>query len=114
MAITKRENVLDIAVDRDLELDETSDERFDRTEFAMEVLELLRPSRTTVAVCHGARLRVECGRTWGRPDERWAVLAITPTASRRAITTAVAALARAPRPYALALVQARASAAAEE
>jgi hypothetical protein len=108
MSITKRENVLDIAVDRDVELDETSDERFDRAELAMELLELVRPRRTTVAVCHGSRLRVESGRVWGRPDERWAVLAITPTASRRAIATAVATLARAARPYALAVLQARA------
>jgi hypothetical protein len=102
-------NILDIAPEIDRELDETSDERFDRTEFALEALEILRPRQTTVAVCEGARLRVESGRAWGRaPGERWAVLAVTPTASRRAIMTAVAALARAPRPYALALLEARA------
>jgi len=111
LARLKPDNVLDVALERDLDLDETSDERFDRTEFAMEALDLLRPYRTTVAVCHGARLRVESGRAWGRgPDARWALLAIPPTASRRAITTAVAALAAAPRPYALALLQVRAGA----
>jgi hypothetical protein len=105
----KPDNVLEVAFERDEHLDETSDESFDRTAFAMQALELLRPVRTTVAVCEGRRLRVETGRAWGRgPAERWAMLAVPPTASRRAITTAVAALARAPRPYALALLEARA------
>jgi hypothetical protein len=109
MALLKPENVLDVAPEIDRELDETSDEPFDRTQFALEALDLLRPRRTTVAVCQGLRLHVESGRAWGRgADERWAVLAVPPKASRRAITVAVAALARAPRSYAFALLEARA------
>jgi hypothetical protein len=95
----------DVYFEHDRVLDETSDERFDRMAFALQAIELLRPPRTTVAVCPGARLRVEMGRTWGRdPDERWAMLSIPPTASRRAIATAIAELARAPRPYVLHLL----------
>jgi hypothetical protein len=88
---------------QDLATDETSDEAFDRMEFARRALELVRPPRTTVALCGGAaRMRVEHGRNWGRGSgERWAVLAIPPRASRRAIALAVAELARVPPPYAL-------------
>jgi len=115
MARLRPDNVLDVALERDPELDETSSESFDRTAFALEALAVLRPWRTTVAVCHGRRMRVETGRAWGRgPDERWAMLAIPDGASRRAILTAVAGLARAPRPYALAVLEARAGGFGEE
>jgi hypothetical protein len=88
---------------RDLAVDETSDERFDRMAFARHALELVRPPRTTVALCESAvRVCVQEGRNWGRGrEERWAVLAIPPRASRRAIVLAVAELARVQRPYAL-------------
>ena len=93
----------DIAHERELALVETSAERFDRLEFARRALDLVRPRRTTVALCEGtARVHVESGRVWGRaPDARWAVLAIPPRASRRAIAIAVAGLAREADPYAL-------------
>jgi hypothetical protein len=108
--IFRSENVLDIGSDR--AVDETSDERFDRGAFARRAIELVRPRRTTVAICEGAtRLRVESGRLWGRPqalprdpddsDERWALLAIPADASRRAIALAVAALAHGAHAYAL-------------
>jgi hypothetical protein len=101
----KLDDMHDVFFEHDRVLDETSDERFDRTAFAMQALELVRPPRTTVAVCSGSRLRVETGRAWGRhPAERWAMLSIPPTASRRAIATAIAELARAPRPYVLDLL----------
>lgn len=108
MALLRPDNVLDVAIDLDPALDETSDEPFDRAEFALEAIELLRPWRTTVAVGTGYRLRVEAGRAWGRGDERWALLIVSPNASRKAILTAVASLARAPGPYALAVLEARA------
>ena len=106
------DHILDVGVDRDRAVDETSDERFDRTEFARRALELVNPPRTTVAICGGAaRMRIESGRIWGRASqegradgalhERWAMLAIPPHASRRAIALAVAELARMPRPYVL-------------
>jgi hypothetical protein len=110
----KSENVLDVGSDR--AVDETSDERFDRGAFARRAIELVRPRRTTVAICEGAaRLRVESGRLWGRPQpaprdpedsgeksgERWALLAIPADASRRAIALAVAGLAHGARAYAL-------------
>jgi hypothetical protein len=44
-------------------------------------------------------MRVESGRTWGRAGaERWALLAIPPSASRRAIALAVVELAASARP----------------
>jgi|CZKU01.1.fsa_nt_gi hypothetical protein len=106
----KSENVLDIGSER--AVDETSEERFDRGAFARRAVELVRPRRTTVAICEGAtRLRVESGRLWGRPQpvprdpdesgERWALLAIPADASRRAIALAVAGLAHGARAYAL-------------
>jgi hypothetical protein len=93
----------DIAHERELALVETSVERFDRIAFAKRALDLVRPPRTTVALCEGtARVHVESGRVWGRaPDARWAVLTIPPRASRRAIVIAVAGLAQGAGPYAL-------------
>jgi hypothetical protein len=113
MPIVKSENVLDLGADRVVE--ETSDERFDRAAFARRAIDIVRPRRTTVAICEGAsRLRIESGRTWGsrrggshdpaEPGERWALLAIPTRASRRAIALAVAQLATDPggaRAYAL-------------
>lgn len=105
MPILELEGMHDVYFEHDRALEETSDERFDRAAFAMQALELVRPPRTTVAVCSGSRLRVETGRTWGRgPGERWAMLSIPPTASRRAIATAIAELASAPRPWVLDLL----------
>ena len=125
--ILKPENVLDVGSDR-VE-GETSDESFDRAAFARRAIDLVKPRRTTIAICEGAsRLRVESGRIWGRPrartegavpteatdagelDERWALLAIPARASRRAIAIAVAQLARAPRAYALDVLLGEASA----
>src|SRR5580658_7260511 len=84
-------NVLDISPEHDHAAEEVSDERFDRAEFAVRALDLVRPRRTTVAICEGAtRMSVQVGRTWGRPGERWAMLAIPRYASRRAIALAVA------------------------
>ncbi len=97
-------DLIDVAQDLALALDETSDERFDRSAFARQALELVRPERTTVAICEGAaRMRVESGRHWGTP-RRWAMLAIPPKASRRAIALAVAELAQRSRPYVLDLL----------
>ncbi len=103
MPLLKPDNVLDVAPEIDRDVDEVSDERFDRAEFARRALDLVAPPRTTVAICPGARrMRVSSGRAWGSgPGSRWAVLAIPPDASRRAIALAVAELARAPRPYVL-------------
>jgi hypothetical protein len=106
MPTLKPENVLDVYREpARAQLDtETSDERFDRVAFARRALELVQPPRTTVAICEGAaRMRVESGRAWGRgPGERWAMLAIPPAASRRAIALAVVELAaHEHRPWAL-------------
>jgi hypothetical protein len=103
MPLLKPENAVHIAPEREEAVDETSDEAFDRAAFARHALDIVRPPRTTVAICEGAaRMRVESGRAWGvGPGERWAMLAIPPRASRRAIALAVAELARVPPPYAL-------------
>ncbi|HZU84387.1 MAG TPA: hypothetical protein VE987_15765 [Polyangiaceae bacterium] len=94
----------DALVEHERAVEETSDERFDRVEFARRALDVMGTPQTTVAVCGGAtRLRVASGRWWGRssPDARWAMLSVPPTASRRAIVLAAAELARVPRAYAL-------------
>lgn len=80
---------------REQALVETSDERFDRVAFAERIVALACPRGTTVAVCGGARhLHVATGRQWGgAPGARWAMLAVPPSASRRAIALAVAEIA---------------------
>jgi hypothetical protein len=110
MPYRSSDHVLDIARAPREDLDETSDERFDRSAFARRALELVEPARTTVAICEGAaRMRVEQGRVWGAahrgeppgPPRQWAMLAIPSKASRRAIALAVAELAQRSRPYVL-------------
>ena len=85
---------------------ESSTESFDRVAFAERALELLGPPpRTTVAICSGrSRIRVEAGRTWGKPGERWAMLIVPPDASRRAIALAVAEIADRGAPWAFAVL----------
>jgi hypothetical protein len=118
MPLLKPENVLDVGSDR--VVDETSDERFDRTAFARRAIDLVQPRRMIIAICEGtSRLRVESGRLWGvprpepddpsEPGERWAMLAIPPRASRRAIALAVAELAASPRAYTLDVLMAEAA-----
>ena len=93
----------EIARERELVAVESSTERFDRLAFAQRALSLVRPPKTTVALCQGrSRVKVEAGRAWGRAHgERWAILSVPPTASRRAIAIAVAGLAGKSEPYAL-------------
>ena len=96
------DHVLPLAPDRGGATAETSDEPFDRANFARQAVDLVRPARMTVAICEGAsRMRVESGPIWGRRGETWALVAVPERASRRAIAVAVAALARTPRAYAL-------------
>lgn len=93
---------LDISAERERAAADLSDERFDRAAFARRALELVRPHRTTVAICPDAsQLRVERGRRWGRPGESWAMLAVPRYASRRAIALAVAELAAHPPAWSL-------------
>ena len=77
------------------DLAERSGESFDRIAFAERAVALVRPPRTTVAICEGARrVRLETGRQWGakRADARWAVLSVPRDASRQAIAKAVLGL----------------------
>jgi hypothetical protein len=103
VSLVRPEHAVQLAPERERAVNETSDEPFDRAAFARYALEVVRPARTTVAICEGAaRMRVESGRTWGGArGERWVMLAIPARASRRAIALAVAELARVPPPYAL-------------
>ena len=76
------------------DLAESSTESFDRIAFAERALELVRPPRTTVAICEGTRaVKVALGRQWGKePDARWAVVSVPRDAPRRAIAAAALAL----------------------
>lgn len=89
---------------------ESSTESFDRVAFAERALELVRPEKTKVAVCGGARrIGLEQGRQWGgAPGERWAILMVPANASRTAIANAVLGLAREPRAWALDVLARRA------
>jgi hypothetical protein len=112
MSYRGSEHVLDLGREPQRAEDETSDEAFDRAAFARVALDLVKPSRTTVAICEGAsRMSVQSGRVWGQGGERWAMLAIPAAASRRAIALAVVELARLPRPYALEVLLAAADSA---
>lgn len=84
-------------------LEEVSLEPFDRLAFANRVLDLLHPRGMTIAVCESRhRLSVEAGRVWGKAPQRWAIVSVPPTASRRAIALAMTELSDAPTdPYVL-------------
>jgi hypothetical protein len=73
---------------------EVSRESFDRMEFALRALSVVRPAGMTVALCASrSHLRVEAGRAWGRGEgQRWALVCIPPSASRESIVAALAAL----------------------
>jgi hypothetical protein len=102
MSLLEPEKLAHVAREREHAVDETSDETFDRVAFARHALDLVRPRARTVAICEGGlRMRVESGRLWGETSAEWAMLAIPPRASRRAIALAVAELACVPPPYAL-------------
>lgn len=77
--------------DRDELRHATSSEVFDRMAFAERALAMVRPARTRIALCEGARgVSVRSGRRWGRgPGARWAILTVPPDASRQAIALAV-------------------------
>lgn len=86
------------------DLAQVSTESFDRIAFAHRAVALVRPPRTTVAICDGSRaVRLDSGRAWGEGDgARWAVLSVPRNASRSAIARAVLGLADAgAKPFAL-------------
>ena len=97
-----------IELERIEEVDDASEigaESFDRIAFAERALSLVRPAKTTVAICPGARrVRVIAGKQWGgEQGQRWAILSVPSNASRRAIASAILELGdgSAPRPWAL-------------
>jgi hypothetical protein len=70
-------------------------ERFDRVQFALRALSILRPRGMKVAVYQGRfDVRVETGRNFGAgPEATWAMVGIPPHASREHIAVALAELA---------------------
>jgi hypothetical protein len=101
--------------ERDLRLLETSEERFDRIAFAQRALDLVRPTRTRVAIGEGrVRVHVESGRNWrgGAPGSKWGMLLVPRTASRRAIALGVLELIGEPTPFSLDVLLALATGAA--
>lgn len=97
----RRDDLLDAPFyELDATVGETSIEAFDRLAFARETVGRMLP-RTRVAVCSGARqVQVLSGRLWGDDaDKRWVLLAIPPSASRRAIVHALATLGGDAPPY---------------
>lgn len=76
-----------------IELEE-SNEAFDRVAFTMETLDRIPPRIGTIAVYEsrpGKPIRIDEGRDW-------AIIAVSPRASRRAIVHAIAAIAKHPIP----------------
>jgi hypothetical protein len=72
-----------------------SNERFDRIAFAMRLLRILAPRNLTVIFHESYRsVRVERGRDWARGGSAgWAMVGISPRASREAIALAMAEVA---------------------
>lgn len=96
-------------IDVSEDLAETSSETFDRLAFAHRAVALVRPPRTIVAICDGARaVKLDSGRAWGEGrGARWAVLSVPRDASRSAIARAVLGLAdTSSKPFALDLLMA--------
>ncbi len=84
-----------------------SDEHFDRVNFALHALKIVRPKNMTVAVHEGTlSVRVNEGRDLAAGHgARWGILSISPSASRAEIAVAVASLAGRDRdPYVLDLI----------
>jgi len=91
--VSDRSNVL--FVDRVRHFEAADPEEFDRIDFAMQALRLLRPRRLTVAVYRRyTELSIQCVRDLARgEDARWAMVGIPPRASRAQIAHALAELA---------------------
>jgi hypothetical protein len=72
-----------------------SNDRFDRVGFAMRLLRILAPKNLTVIFHESYRsVRVERGRDWARGGGAgWAMVGISPTASRATIALAMAEVA---------------------
>ncbi|HET9960070.1 MAG TPA: hypothetical protein VFQ61_36510 [Polyangiaceae bacterium] len=81
-------------VEREHRFEVRDPERFDRLQFAMRVLALLRPDMAVTLYEGRRRLQVTRGRDWsvGRPAN-WAMVAIPKDASRHHITFALAEMA---------------------
>jgi hypothetical protein len=68
-------------------------ERFSRLDFAIRVLDLLRPKMNVTVYESSSRIHVRRGRDWSvGPDATWALVAIPNTASRYSIAFALAEL----------------------
>lgn len=68
-------------------------ERYSRVDFAMALLDILRPAIDVVVYPGRRRLQIERGRNWSQPaGTSWALVAIPPTASRYQVAFALAEL----------------------
>ncbi len=81
-------------------------EKFSRIEFALRVLELLKPNIDVTVYTSLRSLQVRRGRDWAvGPDALWAMVAIPPRASRYHVAYALAELVgRAEQPFVVDLV----------
>jgi hypothetical protein len=81
-------------VDEERRFEARSSERFDRIEFALRVLDVLRPNMNITVYESRRKLQIRRGRDWAHgPDATWALIAIPPDASRRHVVSALAELA---------------------
>lgn len=72
-------------------------QHFDRLEFALEALRVLRPARTRVAVFPSRRLEVQQGRDLGRGEgARWVMMGVPEDASPESIVMALTEIGHAP------------------
>ena len=68
-------------------------ERFSRIDFALRVLELLRPNMNVTVYESLTHMQVRRGRDWSvGPDASWALIAVPKSASRHSIAFALAEL----------------------
>jgi hypothetical protein len=78
-------------VDEEHRFEARDSERFDRIEFAMRVLDVLRPNMNVTVYEGSQRVKIRQGRDWSvGPDALWAAIAVPANASRYYIAFALA------------------------
>lgn len=88
-------------VDEEHRFEARDSERFNRIEFALSVLDVLRPDMNVTVYEGSQRVKIRRGRDWAvGPDAVWAIIAVPANASRYYIAFALAELAgRAHEPF---------------
>lgn len=93
------------SVDEEHRFEARDSERFNRIDFALSVLDVLRPDMNVTVYEGSQRVKIRRGRDWSvGPDAVWAMIAVPANASRYYIAFALAELVgKAEQPFVVAL-----------